>query len=183
MRRVERDVMLQVVDVQWKDHLYGLDHLKEGIGLRGYGQKNPLVEYKRESFAMFQSMRDRIDEETVKYLWRLRPAAQESGRDPAGTGIRRATPLSYNAPSGTLSAFSKTGTSASKGSSPNPARTGGDDAAVVTIRRDISKGSLQTLQFCDRGVHMVEPEEFRRYLLEVVCLPYDNILKIIKTTL
>ena len=139
MRRVERDVMLQVVDVQWKDHLYGLDHLKEGIGLRGYGQKNPLVEYKRESFAMFQSMRDRIDEETVKYLWRLRPAAQESGRDPAGTGIRRATPLSYNAPSGTLSAFSKTGTSASRGSSPNPARTGGDDAAVVTIRRDISK--------------------------------------------
>ena len=59
-RRVERDIMLQIVDVQWKDHLYSLDHLKEGIGLRGYGQRDPLVEYKRESFGMFQAMKERI---------------------------------------------------------------------------------------------------------------------------
>ncbi len=51
MRKLERDIMLQIVDQQWKDHLYSLDHLKEGIGLRGYGQRDPLVEYKRESFA------------------------------------------------------------------------------------------------------------------------------------
>ena len=56
MRRLERDIMLQIVDTQWKDHLYSLDHLKEGIGLRGYGQRDPLVEYKKESFALFQDM-------------------------------------------------------------------------------------------------------------------------------
>src|SRR5207247_1041741 len=55
LRRVERDIMLQIVDAQWKDHLYSLDHLKEGIGLRGYGQRDPLVEYKKESFALFQA--------------------------------------------------------------------------------------------------------------------------------
>ena len=49
LRRVERDVMLQIVDAQWKDHLYSLDHLKEGIGLRGYGQRDPLVEYKKRA--------------------------------------------------------------------------------------------------------------------------------------
>ena len=51
--------MLQIVDAQWKDHLYSLDHLKEGIGLRGYGQRDPLVEYKKESFALFQAMKER----------------------------------------------------------------------------------------------------------------------------
>src|SRR5918994_2024178 len=59
LQRVERDIMLQIVDGQWKDHLYSLDHLKEGIGLRGYGQRDPLVEYKRESFELFQAMRAR----------------------------------------------------------------------------------------------------------------------------
>src|SRR5262249_9094293 len=63
LRRVERDIMLQVVDQHWKDHLYSLDHLKEGIGLRGYGQRDPLVEYKKESYDLFTGMKDRIDEE------------------------------------------------------------------------------------------------------------------------
>ena len=75
LRRVERDIMLQIVDAQWKDHLYSLDHLKEGIGLRGYGQKDPLVEYKKESYALFKAMQDRIEEEIVRYLWRLTPVA------------------------------------------------------------------------------------------------------------
>ena len=72
--------MLQIVDAQWKDHLYSLDHLKEGIGLRGYGQRDPLVEYKKESFALFQAMKDRIDEEMVRYLWRLRRSSATSER-------------------------------------------------------------------------------------------------------
>src|SRR5207245_7415607 len=54
LQRVERDIMLQIVDAQWKDHLYSLDHLKEGIGLRGYGQRDPLIEYKIESLELFQ---------------------------------------------------------------------------------------------------------------------------------
>ncbi len=69
LRWHERMIMLQVVDSQWKDHLLGMDHLKEGIGLRGYGQKDPLVEYKKESFQMFNEMMDRIEGETIKYLW------------------------------------------------------------------------------------------------------------------
>ena len=138
LRRVERDVMLQVVDSQWKDHLYGLDHLKEGIGLRGYGQRNPLVEYKRESFEMFQAMKERIDDETVRYLWRLRPAVKANGErgHAAQPAIRRATPVSLNHPATASGAFAG-GATASRG--PQPARTGGDDAAVKTVRRQTAK--------------------------------------------
>ena len=138
LRRVERDVMLQVVDSQWKDHLYSLDHLKEGIGLRGYGQRNPLVEYKRESFAMFQAMKERIDEETLRYLWRLRPVLQDAdGALPSQPQIRRATPLSFNDPGQAGPAFARGGMPGGDG--PRPARTGGDDAAVKTIRREAPK--------------------------------------------
>jgi preprotein translocase subunit SecA len=71
MRQTERMVMLQVIDDQWKDHLLSMDHLKEGIGLRGYGQKDPLVEYKKESYVLFQDMMDRIEDETIRYLFFL----------------------------------------------------------------------------------------------------------------
>jgi preprotein translocase subunit SecA len=76
MRWFERVVMLQILDQQWKDHLLALDHLKEGIGLRGYGQRDPKVEYKRESFALFEELRDRVKEEAVRMLFLLRPATQ-----------------------------------------------------------------------------------------------------------
>src|SRR4029078_9138921 len=69
MRYHERMLMVSVIDGQWKDHLLSLDHLKEGINLRGYGQKDPLVEYKRESFEMFEEMMQRFREETVRYLY------------------------------------------------------------------------------------------------------------------
>ena len=88
LRRVERDIMLQIVDAQWKDHLYSLDHLKEGIGLRGYGQRDPLVEYKKESFALFQDMKARIEEEMVRYLFWLRPVHER--RSAGGAAARGA---------------------------------------------------------------------------------------------
>jgi preprotein translocase subunit SecA len=69
MRYHERTIMLSVIDAQWKDHLLSMDHLKEGIGLRGYGQHDPLVEYKRESFDMFEEMMERFQEETVRILY------------------------------------------------------------------------------------------------------------------
>ena len=72
MREAERNIMLHIIDEQWKDHLLSMDHLKEGIGLRGYGQKDPLVEYKKESFTLFQDMMDRVEDETVRYLYFLR---------------------------------------------------------------------------------------------------------------
>ncbi len=84
MREAERVVMLNVIDNQWKDHLLSMDHLKEGIGLRGYGQKDPLIEYKRESFELFQDMMDRIEDETIRYLFFLQIAGP-GGPDP-GSG-------------------------------------------------------------------------------------------------
>ncbi len=69
LRQIEKIIMLQTIDVLWKDHLLNMDHLKEGIGLRGYGQKNPLHEYQREGFAMFQDMSDRIQEDVVGKLF------------------------------------------------------------------------------------------------------------------
>ncbi len=77
MRWLERRIILDVVDTQWKDHLLTLDHLKEGIGLRGYGQKDPLVEFKKEAFTLFEDMMGRIDTETVRYLFLMQPARPE----------------------------------------------------------------------------------------------------------
>jgi preprotein translocase subunit SecA len=77
MRYYERIIRLNIVDAQWKDHLLALDHLKEGIGLRGYGQKDPLVEYKKESFTLFEAMLDRIDIETVRALFLLQVTVEE----------------------------------------------------------------------------------------------------------
>ena len=74
MRWLERHILLDIVDAQWKDHLLTLDHLKEGIGLRGYGQKDPLVEFKREAFNLFEGLMDRIDNESVRFLFLVRPA-------------------------------------------------------------------------------------------------------------
>ena len=78
IRYLERMIMLQVVDSQWKDHLLAMDHLKEGIGLRGYGQKDPLIEYKREGFEMFEAMVERIRQQTIEYLYRVQVAPADA---------------------------------------------------------------------------------------------------------
>jgi preprotein translocase subunit SecA len=85
MRFHERMIMLQFVDAQWKDHLLAMDHLKEGIGLRGYGQRDPLVEYKKESFELFEDLMNRIEEDTIRFIFLLQPvderkAAEEQER-------------------------------------------------------------------------------------------------------
>src|SRR5438094_8771810 len=86
MRYHERMIMLSVLDAQWKDHLLGMDHLKEGIGLRGYGQHDPLVEYKRESFDMFEAMMQRFQEETVRYLYLMQILGREEPGAMAASG-------------------------------------------------------------------------------------------------
>ena len=93
MRWFERSIVLQIVDQQWKDHLLALDHLREGIGLRGYGQKDPLVEYKRESFELFQDLWDRATEEIVRMIFLLRPVSQEAAPP---VPSRAQKPLSYS---------------------------------------------------------------------------------------
>jgi preprotein translocase subunit SecA len=82
MRYHERMIMLSVLDSQWKDHLLSMDHLKEGIGLRGYGQHDPLVEYKRESFDMFEAMMSRFQEDTVRYLYLMQVVEQRRSDEP-----------------------------------------------------------------------------------------------------
>jgi preprotein translocase subunit SecA len=77
MRQYERHILLQIIDGAWKDHLLAMDHMKEGIGLRAYGQKDPLVEYKRESFEMFAQMKERIEDDAVRFLFRLEPMTAE----------------------------------------------------------------------------------------------------------
>src|SRR6185436_7500163 len=68
---LEKMVLLQMIDQAWKNHLYDLDHLKKSIGLRAYGQKDPLVEYQKESFLLFEAMLGRVREQTVEYLFRV----------------------------------------------------------------------------------------------------------------
>ena len=89
MRHHERIIMLSVLDQQWKDHLLSMDHLREGIGLRGYGQHDPLVEYKRESFDMFEAMMERFQEDTVRYLYLMQVIEGGAG---AGTYYTSAGP-------------------------------------------------------------------------------------------
>jgi preprotein translocase subunit SecA len=85
LRWLERRILLDIVDTQWKDHLLTLDHLKEGIGLRGYGQKDPLVEFKKEAFILFEDMMDRIDSEAVRFLFLVRPAEGQGEQGAEGT--------------------------------------------------------------------------------------------------
>src|SRR5579859_4686485 len=104
LRYHERMIMLSVLDTQWKDHLLSMDHLKEGIGLRGYAQHDPLVEYKKESFDMFEEMMQRFQEDTVRYLFHMQimeapsssaapaaaPAGDGNGSQPPPAPRRRA---------------------------------------------------------------------------------------------
>lgn len=81
MRELEKFIMLQAVDTQWKDHLLSMDHLKEGIGLRGYGQRDPLKEYQREGYELFLEMSSRIKEETVRNIFLVRIADEQDVED------------------------------------------------------------------------------------------------------
>ncbi len=154
MSSFQRYMMLQVVDTQWKDHLYALDHLKEGIHFRAYGQRDPLVEYKKESYQMFEDLTNRIDEDMLRWIYLAQPVVQEpprpapqqlqtnrpgDGDEPelVGAGARAAVPafaqkraqapLQYNNPAQEPAGF--------KSHEPREAQ-GGIDADVQTVRRD-----------------------------------------------
>ena len=160
LTRVERDIMLQIVDQQWKDHLYSLDHLKEGIGLRGYGQRDPLVEYKKESFALFQEMRVRIEEEIVRYLWWLKPVVEREGGEakvsaPVRPQAKKPAPLTYNNPQEQPARPVFPQAPAAQGSGElmqerQPARVGGDDV-IKTVKRDEPKVGRNDPCWCGSG--------------------------------
>ncbi len=130
MRTHEKFVMLQVVDQQWKDHLLAIDHLKEGIGLRGYGQRDPLIEYKKESFELFTLMRERIEDQIVQYLFKLQPVAREEEADEVNArAAERRAPVPMPARRGPSNVNYSYGAAAS----------GGQDAKVETIHRNAPK--------------------------------------------
>jgi len=123
MRTYERILMLNIIDAQWKDHLLSLDHLKQGIGLVGYGQKDPLVEYKKQSFDLFQEMLDRIDTSTIRSLFNLQVVSEQ---DPERLQQRRRMAARPNALRFT-------------GPNQGAAPAGEEDGKVKTVVRDQPK--------------------------------------------
>jgi len=98
MRTYERMIMLNIIDAQWKDHLLALDHLKQGIGLVGYGQKDPLVEYKKESFELFQAMLDRIDITTIRSLFNLQVVSEQAPDELQRRRAARRSSMNFTGP-------------------------------------------------------------------------------------
>ncbi|HEX4438762.1 MAG TPA: preprotein translocase subunit SecA, partial [Thermoanaerobaculia bacterium] len=133
MRTHEKFVMLQVVDQQWKDHLLAIDHLKEGIGLRGYGQRDPLIEYKKESFELFTLMKERIEDLIVQYLYKLQPVPAQAepaeGEDGTPAAPPRRAPVAMPARRAPANVNYSYGAAAS----------GGQDAKVETVQRNQPK--------------------------------------------
>jgi preprotein translocase subunit SecA len=82
LRAMERIVLLSIIDNAWREHLYEMDYLQEGIGLRAYGQRDPLVEYQREAFQMFEDMKDAIQDEFVRYIYRVQLVRQDEPSRP-----------------------------------------------------------------------------------------------------
>jgi preprotein translocase subunit SecA len=125
MRWLERRIILDVVDSQWKDHLLSLDHLKEGIGLRGYAQKDPIVEFKKEAFVLFEDMMGRIDNETIRYLYHIQIQQGEQPGQPAQPRPEPPRPPSPNAqalPHRTGGAQAAVASAAARASEPPPQR-------------------------------------------------------------
>ena len=150
----QRVLLLQIVDAQWKDHLLSLDHLKEGISLRSYGQRDPLVEYKKESYNLFQSLMDRIEEEALRWVFLYQPVMRheeplrppiditlEANDAPAPLPERRPDPVSTFGKARTQPrnlTFTSSADAAPRqfAGAAKPEAQGGNDGLVKTVRRE-----------------------------------------------
>jgi preprotein translocase subunit SecA len=153
MREAERFVMLRVIDDQWKDHLLSMDHLKEGIGLRGYGQKDPLIEYKKESFELFQDMMDRIEDESIRYLFFLQiapPTAGVSGEPGGGEGGEGGGPDGLPQRPRPLLPFS---------SEDEDDEDDDDDAALVSASSEERRAAQSTVENFTRNIQRKKDKE------------------------
>jgi preprotein translocase subunit SecA len=149
MRYHERMIMLSVIDAQWKDHLLSMDHLKEGINLRGYGQHDPLVEYKRESYDMFEEMMQRFQEETVRYLYLMQ--IMERPAEP----VARSAGMAGNMPSEETGAPAViTGGRGSNGRSPRQVATSVDEIEEAFQRK--KKKELEQARMAGAGDMQVQ---------------------------
>ena len=137
LRMLERDVLLRYVDLAWKDHLLALDHLKEGIGLRGYGQRDPLQEYKKESYELFQALKERVEDTAIKTLFRMEPVSEQQLEEER-LRRERAAPaqrLVFSAPQGLSAAPAAAGApSLAPGSPSGPPGRPGPPPAPQPIR-------------------------------------------------
>jgi preprotein translocase subunit SecA len=154
MRYHERMIMLSVIDAQWKDHLLGMDHLKEGIGLRGYGQHDPLVEYKRESFDMFEEMMQRFQEETVRYLYlmQIMERPRDAGATPGGAEGRSNEPFDQGLEAGVPSVI--TGGRGGNGRPPRQVATSVDEIEEAFQRK--KKKELEQARMAGAGDMQVQ---------------------------
>ncbi|HEX4379064.1 MAG TPA: hypothetical protein VH022_03455, partial [Candidatus Acidoferrum sp.] len=143
MRWLERRIVLDVVDTQWKDHLLSLDHLKEGIGLRGYAQKDPIVEFKKEAFVLFEDMMGRIDNETIRYLFHIVIQQAQQHPDDIQTSPENqgAGPAGLPAPGASGAAASTSQRSAL----PQSPRSGGPASAMASAAARAAEAPAQRL--------------------------------------
>ena len=135
MRYHERMIMLSVLDQLWKDHLLNMDHLKEGIGLRGYGQKDPLVEYKRESFDMFEGMMQKFQEDTARYLYLMQVITRREPGDLGGVATVGAEEPAQAGPAGSPLIQAGNGRDGNGGRPPKGVSTSVDELEEAFQRR------------------------------------------------
>jgi preprotein translocase subunit SecA len=146
MRYTERMVMLSRIDQQWKDNLLSMDHLKEGIGMRAYGQKDPLVEFKKESFTMFQDMMDRIEDETVRFLFFLQPVQGETPHVPMMEDEWPDEDEENASRSDTPRAIGGNGSSAGEAAKPAQEDKKAAQAAFIDLTRNIQRQKDREMQ-------------------------------------
>src|SRR5947199_9161298 len=92
LREIERTVMMSIIDQRWREHLYEMDYLQEGINLRAMGQKDPLVEWQREGFDMFEAMMGAVDDDFVRYVFHLQVVREEAAPPPPTATMRYSAP-------------------------------------------------------------------------------------------
>jgi preprotein translocase subunit SecA len=145
MRYHERMVMLSVIDGLWKDHLLSMDHLKEGIGLRGYAQQDPLVAYKRESFDMFEAMMLKFQEDTVRFLFRMQILGPDGQPVDAAPRPNRAVPPAPPVASAAVRRRSMTGAARNRHSHP-PAST-----TIDALEKEFHRKKQRELEVASRS--------------------------------
>ncbi|HEV2619605.1 MAG TPA: SEC-C metal-binding domain-containing protein, partial [Acidobacteriaceae bacterium] len=157
MRYHERIVMLSVLDGLWKDHLLAMDHLKEGIGLRGYAQQDPLVAYKKESFEMFEQMMLQFQQDTARHLFRMQiigpdgnpieSAAQMPPRPPAGPPVLEGSPIPRRSASSQASLpLGGEGVERAAESAPVPIRTRAASTTIDELEREFERKKKRELE-------------------------------------
>ena len=155
MRQVEGQIMLRILDQRWRDHLYSMDYLKEGIHLRAMGQKNPLTEWQREGFEMFETMMESVGEDFVKYITHIQISSDEATeRDPSDS--EEASNIKYSGTdeiaSGAIAAVTQTNSSDSLiKDAPKPVEESSSGKQKTVVRSDFEKTGRNEPCPCDSG--------------------------------